>query len=63
MLRVKAWNFAERAAEFAPGVPLDVALQFEDDAYSAARGYAPWQTIVRDVKPAAYGLRLAAEAM
>jgi len=63
MLRVKAWNLAERAAEFTPGVAIDVALQFEDDAYSAARGYAPWQTIVRDVKPAVYGLRLAAEAM
>jgi single-stranded-DNA-specific exonuclease len=63
MLRAKAWNFAERAAEFAPGAPIDVALQFEDDAYSAARGYAPWQTIVRDVKPAGYGLRFRAEAM
>ena len=60
MLRAKAWNFAERAAEFAPGAPIDVALQFEDDAYSAARGYAPWQTIVRDVKQAGYGLRFRA---
>ena len=50
-LRAKAWNFAERAAEFAPGTRIDVALQFEDDAYSAKRGYAPWQTIVRDVQP------------
>jgi single-stranded DNA-specific DHH superfamily exonuclease len=49
-LRTKAWNFAERAAEFAPGARIDVAFQFEDDAYSAARGYAPWQTIVRDVR-------------
>lgn len=62
-LRAKAWNFAERAAELAPGAFIDVALQFEDDAYSAARGYAPWQAIVRDVKPAAYGLRFSAEAM
>ncbi len=62
-LRAKAWNFAERAAEFAPGAPIDVALQFEDDAYSAKRGYAPWQTIVRDVRPAGYGLRFRAEAM
>src|SRR5579862_970935 len=38
ILRAKAWNFAERAAEFMPGTPIDVALQFEDDAYSAARG-------------------------
>jgi hypothetical protein len=63
ILRAKAWNFAERAAEFAPGASIDVALQFEDDAYSAARGYAPWQTIVRDVKQAGYGLRFRAEAM
>ena len=27
------------------------------------RGYAPWQAIVRDVKPAGYGLRFRAEAM
>ena len=52
MLRVKAWNFADRATEFAPGKRIDVALQFEEDAYSAGRGYAPWQTIVRDVRPA-----------
>jgi len=52
MLRAKAWNFAERAGEFAPGERVDVVLQFEDDAYSAARGYAPWQTLVKDVRPA-----------
>jgi single-stranded-DNA-specific exonuclease len=51
-LRAKAWNFAGRVSEFAPGTRLDVAFQLEDDAYSAARGYAPWQTVVRDVKPA-----------
>ena len=62
-LRAKAWNFAERAAEFAPGTRIDVALQFEDGAYSAKRGYAPWQTIVRDVRPDGYGLRFRAEAM
>jgi single-stranded-DNA-specific exonuclease len=50
-VRAKAWNFAERAAELAPGTRIDVALQFEDDAYSGKRGYAPWQTIVRDVRP------------
>jgi single-stranded-DNA-specific exonuclease len=52
-LRAKAWNFAERAAEFVPGTHIDVALQFEEDNYSAARGYAPWQTIVKDVRAAA----------
>ncbi|MEO5926180.1 MAG: single-stranded-DNA-specific exonuclease RecJ [Bryobacteraceae bacterium] len=52
MLRAKAWNFADRAAEFAPGTLVDLAVQFEDDSYSAQRGYAPWQTIIRDVRPA-----------
>jgi single-stranded-DNA-specific exonuclease len=51
-IRAKAWNFADRAAELAAGTRLDIALQFEDDAYSAARGYAPWQAIVRDVRAA-----------
>jgi hypothetical protein len=49
-IRAKAWNFADRAAELVPGTRLDIALQFEDDAYSAARGYSPWQAIVRDVR-------------
>ena len=49
-IRAKAWNFAERAAELVPGARVDIALQFEDDPYSAARGYAPWQTIVRDIR-------------
>jgi single-stranded-DNA-specific exonuclease len=49
-LRVKAWNFAERAGEFTPGARLDIAFQFEDDAYSAARGYAPWQAVIKDVR-------------
>ena len=52
ILRAKAWNFAERAAELAGGSLVDVAIQFEDDAYSAARGYAPWQAILKDVRPA-----------
>jgi single-stranded-DNA-specific exonuclease len=52
VFRAKAWNFAERASEFAPGTRLDVAFQFEEDAYSAARGYASWQMVVQDVRPA-----------
>jgi single-stranded-DNA-specific exonuclease len=52
-IRAKAWNFAERTAELVPGTRLDIAVQFEDDAYSAARGYAPWQAIVRDVRATA----------
>jgi single-stranded-DNA-specific exonuclease len=53
MIRAKAWNFAERAAEFLPGTRVDLALQVDDDSYSASRGYSPWQIIVRDVRPAA----------
>ncbi|HLH43449.1 MAG TPA: single-stranded-DNA-specific exonuclease RecJ [Bryobacteraceae bacterium] len=52
-LRIKAWNFAERAHEFIAGARLDVALQFEEDPYSAGRGYAPWQAILKDARPAA----------
>jgi single-stranded-DNA-specific exonuclease len=50
MFRAKAWNFAERAAELAPGGRVDVALQFEEDDYSASRGYAPWQAVLKDVR-------------
>jgi single-stranded-DNA-specific exonuclease len=48
--RAKAWNFAERAGELTPGARVDVAFHFEDDPYSAGRGYAPWQAILRDVR-------------
>ncbi len=51
ILRAKAWNFAERAEEFQPGSRIDLAFSIEDDAYSAARGYAPWQIVMKDVKP------------
>ena len=37
-LMLKAWNFAERAAEFQPGGRVDVAFTLEDDSYAAARG-------------------------
>ncbi len=50
IIRAKAWNFAGRVDELVAGAPIDVAFQFEDDAYSANRGYAPWQMVVRDVK-------------
>jgi hypothetical protein len=51
-LRAKAWNLAERAAEFQPGSVIDLAFTIEDDPYSAARGYAPWQIVMKDAKPA-----------
>lgn len=51
-LRAKAWSFADRADEFKAGGRVDIAFQIEEDAYSAARGYAPWQMIVKDVRVA-----------
>jgi single-stranded-DNA-specific exonuclease len=47
----KAWRFAPRAAEFAPGRRLDVVLSIDADAYSLKRGYAGWAATVRDVRP------------
>jgi single-stranded-DNA-specific exonuclease len=57
-LVMKAWNFAERAAEFVPGTRIDVAFQLEEDAYSASRGYPGWAAILRDVRPFFRPLRL-----
>ncbi len=52
-LSLKAWNWAERAAEFAAGARLDVAFTLEEDPYSAARGYPGWAAVLREVRPAA----------
>ncbi|MBK5293440.1 MAG: single-stranded-DNA-specific exonuclease RecJ, partial [Acidobacteriia bacterium] len=49
-LTMKAWNFADRIGELEPGRDLDIAFRLEDDAFSAARGYAPWSATVRDVR-------------
>jgi len=49
---VKAWNFAERAAEVTPGSRIDAVVSFEDDYYSLSRGYAAWGAVLRDVRPA-----------
>jgi single-stranded-DNA-specific exonuclease len=54
-MRIRAWNFAERAFEFEQGAVLDAAIALEDDAYSAARGYAPWCAVLKDVRPARTG--------
>ncbi|HXP84267.1 MAG TPA: single-stranded-DNA-specific exonuclease RecJ [Bryobacteraceae bacterium] len=52
-LRAKAWDVkAWAAAELEPGAHLDLALQIEEDAYSAERGYDPWQVVVRDMRKA-----------
>jgi single-stranded-DNA-specific exonuclease len=52
VLTVKAWNFAERGAELAPGTLVDIVFALEDDAYSAARGYPAWCAVLRDVRAA-----------
>ena len=52
MVRMKGWDFAARAEEFQVGARIDVAFQLEEDPYSAARGYAPWQAVLKDVRPA-----------
>ena len=54
MFRAKAWNFAERAGELVAGTRVDIAFQLEDDAYSAGRGYAPWQMVLKDVRKTAF---------
>lgn len=51
-LALKAWRFAERAAEMAAGARLDILFSLEEDAYAAARGYPGWAAILRDVRPA-----------
>ncbi len=48
----KAWNFAERAGDFALNAPVDAAFSLEEDQYSADRGYANWAAVLRDVRPA-----------
>lgn len=51
-LFLKAWNFAERAHEFQPGAKVDAVVIFEEDPFSAARGYPPWSAQLKDVRPA-----------
>jgi single-stranded-DNA-specific exonuclease len=51
-LTVRAWDFAGRVEDLAPGARLDVALSFEEDYYSLSRGYPGWAATLRDVRPA-----------
>jgi len=51
-LALKAWNFAERAAELPAAARIDIAFQLEEDAYSAARGYPGWAAMLRDFRAA-----------
>jgi single-stranded-DNA-specific exonuclease len=52
MLWLKAWNFADRIAELAPGMRVDAALVLEEDWYSTANGQPAWSAVLRDVRPA-----------
>ena len=49
-LLLKAWNFAERAAELAPGARVDIAFTLEEDAFNASRGLPGWSPVLRDVR-------------
>jgi single-stranded-DNA-specific exonuclease len=49
----KAWNFAERAADFAVSAPIDAAFSIEEDLYGQDRGFTNWAAVLRDVRPAA----------
>ena len=49
-IRATAWNFAERIGELASGTLADAALTFEDDPYSASRGFPGWGFVLRDVR-------------
>jgi len=51
-LALKAWNFAGRAGEMAPGARVDITFTLEEDAHSAARGYPAWAAVLRDVRAA-----------
>lgn len=52
VMKAKAWNFLERASELQPGSLIDAVVTFEDDPYSAARGYPPWGVQIKDIRPA-----------
>jgi single-stranded-DNA-specific exonuclease len=51
-LTVKGWNLADRIGEVPAGARVDVALCFEEDAYSLARGYGGWSAVLKDVRAA-----------
>jgi len=37
--------------ELQPGARVDVALSIEADSFSAKRGFAPWGSTIRDIRP------------
>ncbi len=50
MLFCKAWNFGDRAADFAVGAKIDVLFQIEDDTMGRKRGYGSWCISLKDVR-------------
>ncbi len=50
LARIQAIDRTLPVVAMTAGAHVDVALQFEEDPYSAARGYAPWQTVIKDVR-------------
>ena len=51
-LFLKAWNFAERAAEVAGSSFIDAAFSLEEDAYALSRGWPRWSPVLKDVRRA-----------
>jgi single-stranded-DNA-specific exonuclease len=56
-LLLKAWNFADRAAELAAGSRVDVAFSLEEDQYGSAQGLPGWSLVMRDVRTASETLQ------
>lgn len=49
----KAWNFADRAADFSASTPIDAAFSLEEDLYGDdGNGFTNWAAVLRDVRPA-----------
>jgi single-stranded-DNA-specific exonuclease len=51
-LLLKAWQFAERAAELTAGTSVDAVISLERDDYLLSQGQPGWCAVLRDVRPA-----------
>jgi single-stranded-DNA-specific exonuclease len=51
LMRAKSWNLAAR--DFTQGERVDIAIEIEDDPYSAGRGYSPWCVTLKDIRRSA----------
>ena len=63
LLTAKAWNFAERAAEVAPGARVDFAFSIEEDNFAASQGWPAWSATLKDVRPTAAAARCESAAL